>query len=78
MIGDYIDKEWADSQAEVKGPCPHPGKRRHGNKETAEFHMFNMWRKGRGTRLICRVYLCQCGVWHTTKKPLSGRERGEQ
>ncbi|WNY15175.1 hypothetical protein SEA_MACGULLY_71 [Rhodococcus phage MacGully] len=59
--------------------CPiHPEKRRFGTKEAAETNMYAMWRKGRRTRLVCRVYPCRgCGMWHMTKKPLRHREQGE-
>lgn len=57
--------------------CPHPQKRRFGTQAAAEQCMYAMWRKGRRQRLVSRVYLCNCGVWHMTKKPKWRTERGE-
>lgn len=57
--------------------CPHPEKRSFGNKAGAEQCMHAMWRKGRRQRIVCRVYLCACGMWHMTKKPMIHREKGE-
>jgi hypothetical protein len=56
----------------------HPEKRKFGTQAAAEQNMYAMWRKGRRQRIVCRVYECDCGGWHMTKKPRINRERGEQ
>lgn len=57
--------------------CPNPQKRAFGTKRAAEDNMYAMWRKGRRQRIVCRVYQCNCGMWHMTKKARVNSERGE-
>ncbi len=63
----------------LKPPCPYPGKRKYRTQEAAESDMHHFWATGgRGKVMPCRVYLCSCGRWHMTSKPLRTRERGEE
>lgn len=79
MEKEYLRERWrTGGKGERLAPCPHPEKNAYGNRSDAEKNMFSMWRKGRGGRLVCRVYPCRCGNWHTTKKPSSRAEKGEQ
>jgi hypothetical protein len=75
----YLRERWeTGGKGKKLGPCPHPEKHAYGNRLDAERNMYAMWRKGRGTRLVCRVYPCRCGNWHTTKKAYGNTERGEE
>lgn len=51
-----------------RGSCPHPSKRRFRTRDRAERNL-TLARKDCDAGLLpSRVYLCQCGYWHLTKK----------
>lgn len=51
--------------------CPTPQKRRFKKRETAERHVEDSWDTSwTGYAILCRVYECRCGYWHTTSKSL--------
>jgi hypothetical protein len=47
-------------------------KRKHGTEAEALSRLFRIWRVGHG-RMPHRVYLCDCGSWHTTSAPMRDR-----
>lgn len=60
------------TRARRSGPdCPHPGKYGWDTREDAEFVLPRMVRPT-GDHVGCvRAYLCKCGLWHHTSKPLA-------
>lgn len=52
--------------------CPSKGKRRFLTEEAAEASLSTIWKYGSrgGGPLPCRSYLCRCGNWHLTGRPL--------
>lgn len=51
--------------------CPRPAKVRFPSSVDADRALGRAWRQMRGCRLPVRAYLCPCGHWHLTHKPLS-------
>lgn len=51
--------------------CPTPYKRKHPTEHHAGQAISRAWRRGKhGGALPVRCYLCPCGAWHITSKPL--------
>lgn len=55
--------------------CPTPHKKRFPSRQDAERGMRTFWRTaGKGKKMPCRVYECDCKAWHTTALPRRTRE----
>ncbi|AWY06540.1 hypothetical protein HOT45_gp38 [Gordonia phage Trine] len=66
------------SSADTPTPCPRKGKRKFATEADAERTLHNIWRNGwhRGPGYMpCRSYLCRCGHWHLTSRPLDVFDR---
>ena len=50
--------------------CPKPHKRKYATQQDADEALGKEWREGRRKHMPIRAYLCVCGQWHTTSKPL--------
>lgn len=50
--------------------CPTPHKMRYRSAELADDALGFAWQYMRGCYLPSRAYLCPCGVWHLTHKPM--------
>lgn len=50
--------------------CPTPHKVQFPSEEHADNALGHAWQNMRGGYLPRRAYLCPCGLWHLTHKPL--------
>lgn len=66
-----VRRQHLDLLKPPKPRCPTPTKLRFKTQKKAERYVELSWRTSwDGYAILCRVYECRCGFWHTTSKPL--------